>query len=276
LPRQIRKYWNKKCGKPASSEIGTLISVLSPLVDATTSVLRSDFGPDTKIRYAMLTMPHFPGIYVEDLVDACEHFGIYAIRPSGFQSGDADDFPVTEVNTAHAGMGLGLCEDPRPGAPCTGVKPPINRTDGPNILNVLFTDRAVAGYVAPMSGAETEYGSIGSGNFSLGLASLPAFRNADEYWESVHNFLNEVLDGYGRGSRLDAAVVHGEHADHPFLRRALDLALEGRKQPTYYIKNPVFAAARGAAEITDRCMRRADVMNYKTCIPHLRPRMQGW
>jgi hypothetical protein len=220
-------------------------------------------------------MPHLPAVYVEDLVDACEQLGIYAIRSSTFMSGDSGQYPVTEVNTAHAGMGLGLCDDWRPDVPCTGRIPPIEN-GGPNILNLLFTDHAIAAYVSPLGGASSEFYSVGSSNFSLGLSAQTTFKTTDIYWHHVQGFINGVLNSIYRGSCLDAAVLHGEHAENDMLRQALVSALEGRKQPQFYIRNPLFAAARGAAELTDRCMHLADIQNWHTCIPDLRPQMQGW
>jgi hypothetical protein len=48
---------------------------------------------------------------------------------------------------------------------------------------------------------------------------------------------------------------------------------EPEQQPQFSSNDPIFAAAKGAAEFARFCPK---LPSYGSCFPDLRPRMQGW
>ena len=158
-----------------------------------------------------------------------------------------------------------------------------------NILSVLFTNAALTAHVGPFSSASHFYCVDGVANFSLGLSQctnppsdLPARCTAElPYWYQVRLALRKALGSYlGRGSHLGRVISYGESANNEIFDRVLreevlaaQLSDGPDLQVEFWDNDPVFAAARGAAEFAKLCTqlpRRDD------CFPDLTPRMHGW
>ena len=62
------------------------------------------------MQVVFLTAPYLPALYMEDLLDAAEHVGLQLLTLPWyiFRSGDSAQWPVSHINSAMAGMGLGL------------------------------------------------------------------------------------------------------------------------------------------------------------------------
>jgi hypothetical protein len=71
----------------------------------------SFLGPLGPVDLAFVTIPYLPALYMEDLVDAFEYTGIRLLTLPWYvhRSGDQAQWPVTEINTAYAGNGFGIC-----------------------------------------------------------------------------------------------------------------------------------------------------------------------
>lgn len=233
------------------------------------------------LRYAIVTVlgaPYQSAIYNEDLRDACEHVGIQFITlGSAYQSGDAAQWPVYEFNTAYAGMGLGVCGDPNQ-THCSAEETNC-ALDSQNVLVALFTRQALAGYVGPVCNALHLYLAIGVSNYTLGLDSMPTFTSPEGYWNQSRSTIRKGIGSYPYRSReLSVVISHGECAtDNKFqeiLQEEVLRAQDGTSTtPRFVTQDPVFAGARGAAELAKR---GASLKYGGTCIPDLRPKMQGW
>ena len=93
---------------PASDDTLALVSPLQVLKTDTNVWLRKR-GMD-EMQVVFVTVPPLPAMYMEDLVDAAAFVGLQALTlPWGIHSDPySEHLPVTETNTAFAGMGLGL------------------------------------------------------------------------------------------------------------------------------------------------------------------------
>ncbi|OQV01249.1 hypothetical protein CLAIMM_06637 [Cladophialophora immunda] len=275
LGRQWLRYFRKRLHVPASPEVAGLIDVLAELKSRTNSFL-APLGP---LELAFLTVPNLPALYLEDLVDAAEHVNIQIVTLPGyiFRPGDQAQWPVSEINTAMAGNGVGL----------DGVSEEKPWSD--NLFSVLYTDQALTAHVGPFWTATHYFSSNGIADFTLGLAqcSVPgqgdpvitSCPTSDPYWNRVRQALRGALDSYlSRGQNLGRVISYGEHAhnaqfDALLREEVLARRSDPSKQVQFLSKAPVYAAARGAAYFLQYCTR---LPPYADCFPDLQPKPPGW
>jgi hypothetical protein len=232
-----------------------------------------------QFQVAFLTVPYIPALYMEDLVDLARNVGLELLTLPWYiyRSGDSAQWPVSHINTAMAGMGLGL----------DGVFPPRDGDEeedpwNENVFSVLFTDEALTAHVSPILFAPHFYGASGIANFSLGLKSSTPEHN-ETYWEEIRQAIRIALNSYQRGHELGRVIVHGEHAENEIfdgiLREEVRKAQwsdEDGKQPVSYRRETVFAASRGAAVFGNWCQRGLGKADWRGCFPNLRPRGPDW
>ncbi|KAI9821646.1 MAG: hypothetical protein M1827_002227 [Pycnora praestabilis] len=296
LGRQWHRYFRKRLGFPASTDVAALADVLSKLKVQTDSFL-GRLGP---LELAFITVPNLPALYLEDLVDAAEHVKVQLLTLPDYihRSGDQAQWPVSELNTAFAGNGFG-----RDGLYSGNIEAHLYYDDdnsnysdssvpktpwSENVLSVLFTNTALTAYVLPLSSAAHFYAADGIANFSLGLSSYYSLPHVNSigsvnasYWFQIRLALRTALDSYlNRGHELGRVISYGESAHNEIfdsiLREevlAAQFRDEPEQQPHFSSNDPVFAAARGAAEFARFCPR---LPSYGSCFPDLRPRAKGW
>jgi len=206
-----------------------------------------------------------------------------------FRSGDSAQWPVTELNTAMAGNGLGFNYTP-PGAQFLDESTHglAEEPWSDNVFSVLFTKKALTAHVSPISSATHLYAATGIANFSLGLSAEPpraSLPNLDaifnsRYWLDVRATLRIVLASYyTRGRELGRVVYYGEAAHDVVFEKLLreevlksqDSSDEERR-PIFEGRNAVFAGARGAAVFARYCRM---LPSYGSCFPDLRPQQMG-
>ena len=289
LPRQWNRYLRKKAGYPASSAVEALVS---PLLELQLLVNRwlSARGLD-EMQVVFLTAPYLPALYMEDLLDAAEHVGLQLLTLPWyiFRSGDCAQWPVSHINSAMAGMGLGLdgvfgFEDLERGV---GIGERGKEEEGEekpwseNLLSVLFTEQALTAHVGPFTWAPHFYAANGVANFSLGLASLRPEQN-ETYWMEIRHELRKALDSYlNRGHELGRVVVHGEDAENGIFGRKLREEVEaaqgreGEGEVQWFVGDE-WTASRGASVFGNWCQRGLGRGDERGCFPDLRPRAPGW
>ena len=277
--RQWNRWWRRTCGLPSSDDVWALGSLLQQLKTDTNVWLRERQMDDMQVVF--VTVPMLPAIYMEDLVDATALVGLQIITlPWGVHGGAyREHVPVTEINTAFAGMGLGL----------EGIFPTKNETYmwSRNILSVLFTNKALMAQLSPIGRASSFIAMDGIANFSLGLEAMDAMGN-ETYWQAVRSALNGILDldAHSRfslgGSELGRVIVHGEAAENDIFRGILREEVEAaqrsdeeEKRPQFWSVNPVFAGSRGAAIFANWCQRGLGSGFFWT-FPNLKPDGPPW
>ena len=270
LPRQWLRKFRKSRGLPSSCDVEVLAEMLSKLIVPTNSFLGS-LGP---VDLALVTVPKLPALYMEDLVDACEYVGIrLLILPwYVYRSGDCAQWPVVEVNTAYAGKGFGICNSYKNLTRC-GEE--IRQMPDQNVFAVLFTRTALTAHVSPIWSAQHMYDAVGIVNFDLGLDN----EHTPAYWSRIRSALREAMGNYSRrGEKLGQVVSYGESVENEDFDRILKEEVLNYQVdpagPRFSVKEPIFAAARGAAEFAKRapflCLHADD------CFPDLTPKPPGW
>lgn len=294
LPRQWYRYLRKKRGLAASNDVAALASVLGPLKVETDKF----FHPSGRVQVAFITVPNLPALYLEDLVDAAEYVNVQLLTlpQITFRGGDEAEWPVSEINTAMAGNGLGLSQQ--------DVTQGVNDEQGSKIsdetpwssalLSVLFTSSALAIFTGPFPSATGFTFAKGIVNFDLGLGRCPSnFQHnyslgvdptcpaPSSYWTQVRNAVRFALDsGQSRGTMLGRVVSYGECAQNERFDSILKEEVLDRHNDNdpghevhFFSDDPVFAAARGAATFAVWC---AKVSYGNDCFPDLRFQMPGW
>lgn len=271
--RQWKRWWRMKRGMPASDDVLALVSPLLLLKTDTNEWLRRR-GMD-EMQVVFMTVPLLPAMYMEDLVDAAVFVGLQVLTlPWGIHNNQySAHVPVTEINTAFAGMGLGL----------DGIFPSENETEpwSLNIFSVLFTKKALTAQVSPIKRASSFSTARGIANFSLGLEAMDAMGN-ETYWHAVHIALKDALHSvwsWHRGNELGRVIVHGEAAENHIFQavlreevKAAQWSNEEEKQPRFWSVDPIFAGSRGAAIFGNWCQRGlGQAWLGRACFPDLKP-----
>jgi hypothetical protein len=224
---------------------------------------------------AFITVPNLPALYMEDLVDAAEYakFQVMTLPWWIHRSGDQAQWPVTELNAAYAGNGLGLDRN-------------LSKPWSDNVLSVLLTKTALTAHVLPIWSAPSFYAAVGIANFSLGLSSCASDTELDcpasaSYWSDIRLELRRALNSYfNRGHELGRVVSFGESAHNSIFDSILreevlsaQSSNETLKRPVFTSFDPVFVAARGATIFARICLT---LRFPDACFPDLTPKMQGW
>lgn len=267
VPRQWARYFRKKAGHPASPEVAALSDVLGKLKEQVDTFL----VPYGTLEMAHVTVPHFPAIYVEDLLDAAEHANFQLLTMPNYRPGDQAQWPINELNSAMAGNNIGRTDSPE---------------DNDNTFFVLYTRTALAAYVGPFWVSTHYYAASGVANFSIGFSECskqPDSQAEDcppeaPYWQEVRVNLRAALASYYLGRNLGRVIVWGESSRNEVFADVLRqevLAAQEREDnlPRLYDDFPIFSPARGAAGFGKVC---ASSNISFACIPDIRPRMQGW
>ncbi|KAI1322233.1 hypothetical protein F5Y16DRAFT_404635 [Xylariaceae sp. FL0255] len=246
LPRQWRRYFNKKLNYPASDDVAALATVVKSLKDRTNDFL-GDLGP---VQVAFIVVPYLPALYNEELLDAGHAASIQMTTLPWYiyKSGDAGQWPVTELNAAYVGNGFG-----------------INGTRAP----------------AQWPG-HTHLCRSWDANFTLGSDVLQdGVFDSELYWSLVRQALRDAMDEYApRGRDLGRVVSYGESAHDATFQKILREAVlenqEGWKEketPVFRSNHLVYAGARGAARFGKLC---TTIERPDDCFPDLTPRLPGW
>jgi hypothetical protein len=196
------------------------------------------------------------------------------------RSGDQAQRPVSEINTAFAGNGLGIDD-------LVSVDTPNLRHSVPkepwseNVFSVLFTKTVLTAHVTPLTSAPHFYAAGGIVNFTLGLSTLSNPKYQLEYWSQVRLALCSALYSYlSRDQELGRVVAYGESARDKTFNAVLkeealaaQLSDDPEMWPQFKSIDPVFAGARGAAVFARFCR---SLPSYQSCFPDLKPREHGW
>ena len=233
-----------------------------------------------EMQVVFVTVPLLSAMYMEDLVDAVAFVGLQVLTlPWGIHSNAfSAHLPVTEINTAFAGMGLGL----------DGIFPSKNETEpwSENIFSVLFTKKVLTAQVSHINRAPNFSAAKGIVNFRLGLEAMDTMGN-ETYWHAVRGALKNALDSYlygywHGGHELGRVIVHGEAAENDIFQgvlreevKAAQWSNEEEKKPRFWSVDPVFAGSRGAAIFGNWCQRGLG-KNWYGCFPNLTPDGPPW
>lgn len=243
-PRQQLRKLRKRIGLPASADVGNIADLLAALRDKANDFVQEKFTT------AVATIPHLVAVYNEDITDALEHVGLNMHGIWYYEH------LVYETISAYAGLGLGLCRNYTNAADCLDTQREWERDI---IMPVLYTRSALTMSFAPVRGAyflwEPSYRH--RVDFDLGsdkLASLQTPEEVKRYWSQVRTKLVEVMVERPAYDKPHKIILMGESASDPEFVRNLWLALATvmDRAPVLLDADPLFAAAKGAAEFAKR------------------------
>jgi hypothetical protein len=248
-PRQLARQARKAAGLPASSDVGKL----SELILALRSSVEAHLG-GRKISGATASAPYLAALYEEDLADAFEYAGLIYIPHWPYTLNHL----FTEHSAVYAGNGFGLCSNYTDIDACERERfNPPNQPINENVLSVSYT-RAILtstwGEVGMWFGGPGWDLRVVDGN--LGWEKRDENPKEDFYWAAVRDvIIKPVLLANNLIRRNTTKVLlHGECAsDERFLevlRDAVDSVMPNTTG--IFAADPIYAAARGAAEMAKR------------------------
>lgn len=249
-PRQAARASRKAAGLPASSDVGELAKLIKALL----SEVKTHLG-GRQISGAVATIPHLTALYQEDLEDAFEYVGLIYVPQYPYWYGGI--FP--ESGAVYAANGFGLCSKYKNTTSCREQhENPPHQPQHENVLSISFTSGMLASTwsVESMGFAFPASDQVIFVDFHLGLENRNDNPNDDYYWEALRDaVVKPALEAENYWKKKTTKVLpHGDCAtDEQFqkvLREVLSRALE--PTPEIFMIDPVYAAARGAAEMAKR------------------------
>jgi hypothetical protein len=247
LPRQWTRKALKAVGLPASSDVGKLAQLILALRFSVETHLGG-----RKISGAAVTIPSLPGLYEEDLVDAFDHAGLIYVPHWPYWRGGR----FHELGAVYTGNGFGLCSNYTDPISCEHEK--RNPPQHENVLSVSYT-REILTSTWGAVGMRFAFPDISNPvvlDWNLGSDKRGKNPKEEHYWASVRDaIITPVLEANKYLHRETTKVfLHGECAlDERFrkvLREAVDSVLSN--EINIFALDPVYSAARGAAEMAKR------------------------
>lgn len=232
-------------GFPASHDVGILSGLLGPLREMVEEKLGHKVGS------AVVTSPNLAALYYEDINDAMEYVGLKRLH---LKASGPDSQQPHEAFAADAGYGIGLCSHYKDYDKCDDEERQMPLRE---VLTILYTKSALIMYKAPRTKALGFYDppSRGGTYFFLGSDSIHNNPKEEYYWESVNDAVVEVLLRHG-GEEYPVSQVFmlGESALNPRFLEVVNSSISAiyEEKPEFFLSDPIFAAAKGAAEFAIR------------------------
>ncbi|KAI9857448.1 MAG: hypothetical protein M1813_008198 [Trichoglossum hirsutum] len=252
------RWFNKKCGRPSTPDVGILSSLITDLHEATRSAL-----PSYPIDKVVITTPLLPALTSEDLNDAIEYAGLrsWLIYSTPYPK------ILAESRSLFAANGNGLCKNYKHLYECEEEE---NKMPVHTVYSVTFTRQAL---YTTLDTFRSPFGFTSRSeayliNFNSGLDSLPTYPSPLDFWKHVRSQLLSLPRKSDRP--ITKVLLAGESVtDAKFLNILRDSLAEiagpsarreasddegWRVNMTFAVDpdigmlaDPVFAAARGAA-----------------------------
>lgn len=241
-PRQMRRRLRKLLGFPASRDVG----ILSRLLDPLRKQVEERLG--RRVESAVVTFPNLVALYDEDILDAMEYAGLTPLPTKNGRAGS----PPHEASTAYAGYGLGLCSNYTDWFQCEEEEQqwPLR-----NVLTILYTKTAFVLYRDILRSAYQFFiPENGSSNFNLRSNATHDNPAEEYYWETMREEILRLMVKSPYGIKVSQVIILGESAlDAKFVQFIKSTLLEVQDElPEFFMTDPIFAAAKGAAEFAIR------------------------
>ena len=218
--QSAKRRMNKLLGRPSTSDVGTITSLIQPLL-----VNAQDKVTSLSITCALVTIPNTPGFTHADLRDAMEYLGLTLISthkhiPSA----------VSELSAAYAGSNIGLCTHYTDVDTCEDEEADMLTS---HILALSLTQHSFSAAYTYMSAAYRSLLEASSTRFDLGLEHLSSDFDSSQmklgiscparYWSRIFDVIIEI----GRASLrpLNTLLLLGEDAENPDFVRTVQEAL---------------------------------------------------
>ena len=203
-----------------------------------------------RVEAAVAAMPILPGMTREDHEDAMYFAGLTTLGSYNYFGS------VSEVSAVFAGMGYGLCSNPREIDVCEDEEAAMPLR---YVLAVGLTDSLLSATYTTLRHAHSSFEAKTILNFDLGLEALQNHHyDASTYWNRVRTSISNVAAL--ASEPIDTLLLHGEGGMKGELLDVIHEILGGNVQsplnsPTLQLSaslDPLYIAARGAAEFAKR------------------------
>lgn len=207
-----------------------------------------------KISGAVATIPHLAAMYEEDLADAFEYVGLIYLAQYPYWYGHI--FP--ESGAVYTGNGFGLCSNYIDQVSCEEeFRNPPHQPSHENVLSVSYTAGMLTSTwsIESMGFAYPGSDRFKSVNFKLGWDQRDENPNDDYYWEAVRDsMIKPALEAsLYHHTITDKILLHGDHSTDERFQQVLREVVTALENTTEIFElDPVFSAARGAAEMAKR------------------------
>lgn len=226
--RQLLRRALETVGLPASPDVGRLSIAINHLRRAVETQLGQ------KISSVTITVPSIVALYEEDLRDALAYSNLQYVEIFPYDNHRR----IHDTGALYAGLGLDIHS---PNEREFYIVVQYSR-------NCLITSLAE---VTTQFDAD-EYPHYE--NFTLGL---DASHTEDKYWDKVAIAIQRPLKDSYVPRRISKVLVHGESSRDLVFREVLERAIDGIQDEELvpdYADDPVFVAAKGAAELGRRAL----------------------
>ena len=200
---------------------------------------------------ALATFPNFPGLQYQVVLDAFNYASIHLLNKGR----------VAPVAAAAAANGLGLCETYTELDVCDVEEAQLAMK---RVLTIDYTRAALTVTLSPFQASHNSFDWNEHRAWNLGADALPGMEGGelDEYWQLVRYEIQKLPKKVQPARPITHVVLTGESAlNEAFLdvvRDALsdvlleDVALSFTETSVTNMVSPLFATARGAAELAKR------------------------
>ena len=200
---------------------------------------------------ALATFPNFPGLQYQVVSDAFNYASIHLLKEGR----------VAPVAAAAAANGLGLCETYAEINACDVEEAQMAMK---RVLTIDYTRAALTVTLSPFQASHNSFDWNEHRAWNLGTDTLPGMEGGelDEYWQLVRHEIQKLPKEAQPTRPITHVVLTGESAlNEAFLdvvRDALSdvlpeaVALSFTETSVTHMVSPLFATARGAAELAKR------------------------
>lgn len=242
-PRHAWRFFRKRIGLPASSDVGVLSDMIKSLLD-----MASPCHSHATSQSAVISYPSLVALCEEDVVDAAEYLGLAVLRGLSYNQ-------PREIYVAYAGHGMGLCESYKDREKCNreGLQMPTRY-----VLLVEYTEQALlldATHLCEARDSLYSYTDV-TASFDLGSSN----GREDGHTTSVKAFVFEYLSlryPYQPQPKEIMVIMTGspESVGDVAVQKAIEAAVEELGSTANMLTSmPEYVAARGAAELAWRAL----------------------
>lgn len=196
---------------------------------------------------AVVSFSYSIAIYEEDISDALKYAGLEPLTDRSLQ------LQPHQLSAASSGAGLGLCEHYENFENCKQEEEDLPYEQ---VLAISYTEDALEVSLAAMKSAYHPFKPENHHliDWALGESSLDSYSRADAYWIVVRRRILELSYSEYPNKHITAVMLLGESAQNEeFQRNVIDALQEFQDDlPVIHRADPLYLAARGAAEYAER------------------------
>lgn len=230
-PRELVRKGRKAAGYPASADVGTLSDLLRDLHE------RAEDHLSQPVPSAVISYTRLAGLYEEDINDAASYLGLMTLRGYHLHQ-------PREIIAAYAGNGMGLCEHYEDVSQCNqeGSALPLRQ-----VLSVQIVHTALVLNTEGVRQAldVADYDTTARADFSDG------FDSPERVVASVTSILEERFRFLPHPPEM-VVIASGDSANSAILQNVTDAVSSSGPTPRLFALEPLYIAARGAAELAWR------------------------